>query len=317
MPRNRNDIDDALASLTDAKDAQDKIRFLTEELRRMRHRKPVAKISANQKQSTSDTFLRVIIPDSHGNLIDREAAGAFLSDLARLDPEQIIMLGDHLNCGGFLSQHLVMGYVAEIGESSFADDVEACNLFLDEIIRAAPRAKIKYMEGNHEVRIERWCVDQAARHGKDAQWLLDRIGPQAVLCLAERGIEYFRRGTVYDGLHVAGMIRLGGCLFTHGFSTAESAAAAHVKRAGRSIVYGHTHRSQTDIIVTAVEGELGGFSPGCLAKKVQFYDHNKPNNHTHGYGVQVVERDGSRFFHTQVPIIGGKSLLRGLSLKDA
>lgn len=92
---------------------------------------------------------RVIIPDSHGASIDPDAAAAFLADLKRLDPEQIVMLGDHLDCGGFLAAHHTLGFVAETS-LTYAQDVKACNLFLDAIQAAAPRARIDYLAGNHE-----------------------------------------------------------------------------------------------------------------------------------------------------------------------
>ncbi len=47
------------------------------------------------------------------------------------------MLGDHLECGGFLAQHHINHYVAQ-NEYSFEDDVEATNAFLDELAMRKP-----------------------------------------------------------------------------------------------------------------------------------------------------------------------------------
>ena len=72
------------------------------------------RLSLNGKRPTKDddTFCRVIIPDSHGCYIDEGAAAAMLADLAVIRPASIIMLGDHLDCGGFLAQHHTIGFVA-------------------------------------------------------------------------------------------------------------------------------------------------------------------------------------------------------------
>lgn len=312
--RTDSDLDAALSTLTDAKTAQEKLRAAFAEIDRLRHRKPVEVIDVKATPSKrSDDWKRVIIPDSHGNKISRPAAAAMLRDIKTINPDEIVMLGDHLDCGGFLAQHHVMGYVAEVNQTSYADDVEAANQFLDEIIKAAPGAKIHYLEGNHEARVEKWCVTQSLRHQKDAEFLRNLVGVEAVLKLGVRGIQYYRMCDRYDDLPVPGIIRLGQCLFTHGFSTASAAATAHARVAGTSIVYGHTHRHQSDILRTVSGGVFGAWCPGALAQIQNYYEHNQPNNHSHGYGLQIVANSG-RFLHLQIPILDGESLLSGLKL---
>jgi predicted phosphodiesterase len=208
-----------------------------------------------------------------------------------------------------------MGYVAEIGETSYEEDVEACNLFLDEIRRAAPGAEIIYLEGNHELRVERWCVTQSLRHQRDADFLRRLVGPEAVLRLADRGIQYVRMGERHNDLPVNGVIKRGQCLFTHGFSTAQAAATAHAKKAGMSIVYGHTHRHQSDLLRTIAGGVFGAWSPGCLAQLQSYYEHSNPNEHTHGYAIQIVDVDSGKFLHLNIPIVDGESMLPSISLK--
>lgn len=582
-----------------------------------------------------DDFVRVIIPDSHGDHIARHAAAAFLADCARLNPHEIVMLGDHLDCGGFLAQHHTMGYVAET-ETSYEADVMATNQFLDEIQKAAPRARIKYLEGNHEClspdtevlcrdgwrlitdvstddlvasmypdgtvrfdnpsglvrkpfdgelfvvessncamsvtpkhrllykkqsgaqaykeaetaftgpesrvkvfsagrssattdlditddelrltawlltdghvngrvgisqsktkgrdtvrellsrmglefteqvrqrditevcgrtlksilpqgafdllgesrrvaaklvgvsdwhykgryakrlppsfvdlsdrqfsvllesmmdgdgtrvgaayclygmyeplsdfqmlcalhgyragltqrnrggkpsywclnitkrstsvvrgenvqrvpysgdvyclvmpqtnfcirykgkvhftgncRVEKWCVTQALRNKRDSQFLLNAFGPEAVLGLKQRGIEYFRSSGRYDDLPVPGTIKLGECCFTHGIFFGQHAAQAHASRFGCSVVFGHIHRSQSVVLRTVGKGVIGAWSPGCLAQLQPLYAATRPTDWTHGYGVQIVARSG-KFLHLNIPIIDGESLL--------
>jgi predicted phosphodiesterase len=309
-----SDIDTALAALTDAKTSQAKIAACLAEIDRLRHRKPVEKLYTKPPAKVQTKQIRrVIIPDSHGNMIARHAAAAMLRDIKRIDPDEIIMLGDHLDCGGFLAQNQVLGFVAEAATTGFAEDVEACNQFLDQIILAAPGARIEYLEGNHCRRIERWCITQSLRHVADAEFLYSLIGPEAVLKLKERGINYYRQSVRYDGLPVEGVIQRGKCLFTHGWSTARAAATAHAQKAGMSIVYGHTHRSQSEIKRTVAGGVFCAWCPGCLSQLQSYYEHGDPNDHTHGYAIQLVEPSGN-FLHLQIPIIDGESLLHGVNL---
>lgn len=271
-------------------------------------REPI-RVSA-KKHNGKDDWIRVVIPDSHGEHISRPAAAAFLQDLKSLAPDEIVMLGDHLDCGGFLAQHHAMGFVAET-ETSYAGDVRATNDFLNEIQKASPSARMHYLQGNHELRVERWCVTQALRNTKDSQFLLDVFGPIAVLGLKERGISYYRSSERYHNLPIPGTIQLGTCTFTHGISCGTHATHDHATRFGISVVHGHTHRSQSSIIRTVGGGVIGAWSPGCLAQLQPLYQATSPTSWSHGYGLQVVSRSG-KFLHLNVPIIDGESLLNGL-----
>lgn len=269
---------------------------------------------AKPTKRRKDDWTRVIIPDSHGAHIARHAAAAFLADLKRLDPDEIVMLGDHLDCGGFLAQHQTMGFIAETN-TSYEADLEATNSFLDLIISNAPRARIHYIQGNHEARVEKWCVTASLRHSRDAKGLLDVFGPEARLKLKERGISYYLTNGRYHGLPVPGTIKLGRCAFTHGISFGRHATHDHAVRFGLSVVHGHTHRSQSAIIRTVGGGVVGAWCPGCLCQLQPLYMATSPSDWSHGIGIQVVAKSG-RFMHINCPIIDGQSLLFNLNLKE-
>lgn len=315
---NNRDIDNALDVLTDAKAAQKKIDYCLAELERVRHRKPVEKLYAKPPAAKpKDEIRRVIVPDSHGNRIARHAAAAMLRDIKMIDPDEIVLLGDHLDCGGFLAQHQVLGFVAEAAQTGFYEDVEAANQFLDLLIQAAPGATVHYICGNHEARIERWCVSESLRRATDAEFLYKLVGPQAVLRLKDRGVHFYERSVRYHDLPIEGTIQLGKCLFTHGWSTRQAAARRHAERAGMCVVHGHTHRSQSEVLRTVSGGVFAGWCPGSIAQLQQFYEHGDPNDHSHGYCLQLVSKGGG-FLHLNVPIIDGESHLRGLDFnRDA
>jgi hypothetical protein len=254
---------------------------------------------------TLKNITRVFIPDSHGEHIDLTARDAFLKDLKALDPDEVIWLGDHIDAGGTFSTHQ-RSYTNEMTES-YEDDTAACNLFLDLVSTAAPRASQKYLEGNHEAHVERWAAREFASK-KDADKMLAVFGPEAVLRLKARGIAYYRRSEHYMGLSIPGTIKLGKVFATHGICASSNAAATHVKRFGANVVFGHIHRSQSVVQRTVTSDAQGAWCPGTLAKLQPLYRHTAPTDWSHGYGVQFVASSGA-FLHVNVPIFKGKSAL--------
>lgn len=262
-----------------------------------------------RRRAAGDT-ITVVIPDTHGAKIARDAVAAMLADIEALDPQRIILLGDHVDCGGFLAMQHVMGYVAETSYS-YEDDIAEANAFLDSVRKAAPHAEIEYIEGNHERRVETWCVTQTLRHAKDAEGLRVHYAPEFRLHLKERGIPYYRQGIFYDSLPVPGVIRRGKCYFFHGISTSKHATAKTVDAIAGNCAFGHIHRSQTDIVRRIGTGVIGSWSPGCLCELQPLWQHTQPTTWTHGYGVQLSDANGD-FLHLNVPIINGKSLFSAL-----
>ncbi|HEY5811233.1 MAG TPA: metallophosphoesterase [Terrimicrobiaceae bacterium] len=288
--------------------------YLQDELHAARTARAVKPPKPAPKIKRTGDIVRVIIPDSHGSSKDDAAIAAFLADLKEINPDEVIMLGDHIDCGGFLAQHHTLGFVAET-EYSYEEDIIATDWFISQIQANAGNAKIEYIEGNHELRIERWAVTETLRNQRDAEMLRRAFAPQFVLKLKERGIPYFRQAEKYDGLPTPGTIKRGKCYFTHGFSTAKHAAAAHLARVGGNIVYGHTHRADTYVTTLVNVGTIGAYNPGALCRLQPMWMHTSPTGWTHGYGVQLVDRISGNFLHLNIPIAEGNSLLRPLLSK--
>lgn len=197
----------------EAREANAKARSLSSQLdatvaalARARKVKPVKFAPAPARKLAGDR-LRVIIPDTHGAHADSDAIAALLADVKALHPDEIILLGDHVDCGGFLAQHLTLGYVAETSYS-YEDDIAAANSFLNALQAAAPAASIDYLEGNHERRVETWCVTQTLRHNRDSEMLRRALAPEFLLDLSGRGIRYHRLSECHDDLNVPGVIKL-------------------------------------------------------------------------------------------------------------
>lgn len=253
---------------------------------------------------------RVIIPDFHGQHIDPRARAAFLAELRLIDPDEVVFLGDGLDCGGTFSTHQ-RSYNVELAESYDAD-CRAANSFIDDVMRAAPRAVWHYLEGNHEQHVERWA-SRTFNSKRDADKVLEAIGPEKVLRLKERGIQYYRMAEHYHGLSIPGTIKLGKCFFTHGISHGKGAAAVHLHRFNACVVFGHTHTPQSLHGRTVTSENQAAWCPGTLAKLQPKYFHSMPTNWAQGYGYQHVLPSGV-FLHMNVPIVletgtKGQSLL--------
>lgn len=283
----------------------------TAQIERMEKSKRAKIIAATppRKRDNGDV-VRVVIPDTHGAKIAKAAVASMLSDIAALNPQEVVLLGDHVDCGGHLAQHHVMGYVAETAYS-YEDDIAEANAFLDSLRNAAPSARIEYMEGNHERRVETWCITQTLRHQRDAEGLRRLYAPEFRLNLRERGIPYYRQGEYYDGLTIPGVIKRGLCYFFHGFNTAEHATSKTVEKIAGNCVFGHTHRAQSDLKRKTNVGVIGAWNPGCLCELQPLWQHTNPTEWTHGYGIQLVTASGS-FLHLNIPIIDGRSLFGAL-----
>jgi hypothetical protein len=247
-----------------------------------------------------------VIPDSHGNLIDIPARDACIRDLARIKPERIVMLGDHLDCGGTFNAHQ-RTYTKEMTET-YEDDVAATNEFLDLIRAAAPNARIHYLEGNHEQHCERFLARNFHAY-RDAEMLLSLVGPQAVLHLKEREVEYYRTAEFYDGISIPGTIRIGKMHYTHGISSGQNAAAVHLSRFGASVFFGHCHRSASVVSRTVTQDGIAAYNPGTLAKLQPVYMHSNPSGWSHGYGTVTTSMASGNFSAQLVPILNGISML--------
>ena len=255
--------------------------------------------------------IRVGVGDVHGSFIDWQAVGAFLGDMERLQPDEIILGGDLIDCGGFLAQHHTLGFVAQ-ADYTYEADIASGNDFLDRLQEACPNAVIYYLEGNHELRVEKWCVTQALRNKADADFLRRAVGIEQCLGLEKRGIQFFRSGEFYHGCRSRGTIKLGPtsipCYYTHGISCSVHAAAAHVRKFASNIVYFHTHRRDMYTINTVAKSGIGAYNPGCLCQFQPLYQTTRVDDWSHGYNLQMVAKSGL-FQSINVLIVDGKSLL--------
>lgn len=295
--------------------AQKLIDQQNEIIERLRHDK-IKPLPAVKKTVKGGCFLRAVISDTHGSACDTAAFAAMISDLESLQVQELVHLGDAIDCGGFLAQHHTWGYVAE---STYTyDDDEACaNQHFDAICKVAK--SVHYIEGNHERRIEKWCLTQALKEaqGKNVkrhfETLYSGYAVENALSLEKRGVKHYKQGQQYDGAAPA-TLKLGKAIFVHGHKCSKFATAAHAEKFSSNVFHGHTHRAQCYYFRNGMGHESVAWCHGCLCNKQPLWRHDDATNWTHGYGIQLVRPDGS-FLPIHVPIINGKSYLNELADK--
>jgi len=256
--------------------------------------------------ASKEDSIRVYAGDVHGMTMDRDAVRAFISDLKTLSPNEVVLGGDVVDCGGWLAKHQTLGYVANT-DYSYQEDIKAANWFLDAVQQAAPEATIHYVEGNHEDRVERWVVDQTMAHGRDSKMLLSHFSPRALLRLEDRNVFYYGRHDVHVNGLPPGWIKLGKMFFTHSLKYSKNAARAGVEAAAGNVTYFCTHREDTATIRYPQIGIVKAMNPGCLCRLQPIYQHSHPTTWSHGYGIHVIAKSGN-FLPVHVPIQNGKSL---------
>lgn len=292
-------------------DLENRVDELLENLENARKARGLRLPEKSRKRSKPKTFCRLVIADTHGTHADPGAISALMQDLEHIDVREIMMLGDHLECGGFLAQHYTLGYVAQIDESEYEDDIAATNDLLDNLHKLCPKSEMHMLEGNHEQRVERWCVEKAVQK-KSAEWLRRQICAESVLNLKKRGVNYYRMGEKHTGLQVRGTVKLGVSYYTHGVTARKHAAAGHLDKFAGCVFYGHTHRMDTHVTPFVSTGVVGAWCPGCLCTLNPRWKHNDPSAWTHGYILQIINKDDNTFQAVPVPINNGQSYLRNI-----
>ena len=270
-------------------------------------------IKVKKKRRNSNRFLiRIAAGDLHGADQDVAARNAFLSDVKSINPDQIVLLGDLVNCSGTFSKwHRV--HVSEFSYN-YENDIAAGNDFLDCLQSVAPNADIYALEGNHEYRIDKWA-SSSFEEKYLAELAIKTFGVQNALHLEQRGIHFFKSSECHMGLYKPGLIKLGKCYFIHGSRTGTHVSYKMLHDYGVNIVHGHNHREQSYTIRSAKDPALKASCPGCLCILQQYYNHEKPTDHTHGYTLQLEDRKTQWFFSSNIAIINGQSMFKFVNIK--
>lgn len=155
----------------------------------------------------------------------------------------------------------------------YVRDVNLLANLLKKIRSSAPKAKIVYLEGNHEERYRRIM----AKYPKPFPTGTFNLVRDATKGTGIR-VEWIPYGT-YDSFY-----RIGDCVFTHGTIYPDNHSKQYAQNhTPYKVVYGHLHDFQAFTIRTAHGGGKYAMTAGCLTHKLPAYKKGSPNKWVNGF----------------------------------
>lgn len=242
--------------------------------------------SRTRKDARRSRF--VYLPDSHGVFADPEAVACSLAFVRAHKPDLVVCGGDHVDFYQLSKfdkdPQRVLG---------LQDDLDAGQAFVAAVRKAAPKASMVYLQGNHEHRLTRWLWSKGAELLK-----LRGLNVPSLLHLSKYGCRYVEEG----------VLQVGALTFKHGDvvrSRSGYTATGELEREGTSGCSGHTHRIG-EVSKTNRGGTYKWVEAGCLCGLKPEYARGRVMDWQHGlaYGAFA----GSRFSLHTAHIIGGKTM---------
>ena len=236
-------------------------------------------------------FSDLHIPHHH-----RIAVDVMLRAAERLRPDVVVCLGDLLDCTPWSSYPPT----PRLPTTEYADDLRAAQAILDRVQRTCDR--LVMLEGNHEYRLDRWAA--VSTEGRGAYSML---APRIVLGRQQHRV-YIPYGAA-DGRypHYRLSPRV---IAVHGWTHARNAARIHLTMAqGRSIIYGHTHRTDITMVQDIWHpcNVLQARGAGCLCRPVPVYGTGRPVEWVNAFIVGYLGRRSETLY--TVPILGDRCIL--------
>lgn len=213
--------------------------------------------------------------------------------IASFKPTTTVLLGDILDCGMF-SQHSSSG-VEEVAHSYLQAEIAPANSLLAHCHKNTSK-RVVYLEGNHENRVSRWC---ATKGGAAAQALHEIAAPRVALDL--RGAEWIPHTGDQNTPTFARLHR--DLVAVHGWSYSKDAASKHLGMSrSLSILFGHTHRAQTEYGRDPwTKRPLQSRSGGCLCKLQPLYlTGGTPSQWIHGFIVGYLGKHSFTLYTLEV-----------------
>lgn len=193
---------------------------------------------------------------------------------AHYEIREVILGGDTMDCES-LSKYDKISETA-----SFSDEVYATNRFLRMLRENFPDAKITYIMGNHEERLEKYVR-------KNVPELADfkELTLPSFLDFDEVGVEFIdNRKRLTQGV---GPYRVQGWNVFHGHEFGicplTNPAKRYVDRAKVNMIVGHIHKTDSSVMTTFNRDLIRCYSVGTLAKLSP--DYMPINQWTQGFAI--------------------------------
>lgn len=300
---------------------------------------PAIKLPASSvKPKKATTFKNdVIVPDMQigyytgrdGSLEpthDEKAIQVALAIIKDVQPERVVCVGDNLDLPE-MGKYLTTPAYQRTTQAA----IDRATTFCAEIRAAAPFAKVIWLAGNHEERMPKYLLMNAAaayglRKGNTPEsWPVLSV---PYLCRMDEFAVEYRPGYPASDFWINEKLRV-----IHGDRVKSSGSTAHVylNNEKTSVIYGHIHRIETAYKTREdFDGPrtIMAASPGCLARidgaipstkggvDLDGRPLTRHENWQQGLGVVTYEDEGQhRFTYNVTPIYNGWALHNGKEYK--
>ncbi len=258
---------------------------------------------------------------------DEKAIQIAIAMIKDVQPERIVCVGDNLDLPE-MGKYLTTPAYQRTTQAA----IDRATTFCAEIRAAAPHAKIVWLAGNHEERMPKYLLMNAAaayglRKGNTPNsWPVLSV---PYLCrMDEFNVEY-RPGYPASDFWINEKLRV-----IHGDRVKSSGSTAHVylNNEKTSVIYGHIHRIETAYKTREdFDGPrtIMAASPGCLARidgaipstkggvDLDGRPLTRHENWQQGLGIVTYEDEGQhRFTYNVIPIYNGWALYNGKEYKS-
>lgn len=258
----------------------------------------MSKVTVTRKSTSKAPFTKqlrpyLFIPDTHVPYEDKKAWTLMMKVAASIKPHGIIIGGD------FADFYSVSSHSKNPNRVSILDtEVQAVNEKLTELDALGATDK-RYIEGNHEWRLERYLADRAPA-------LFNVTGVRDLFKLKERGWSF---------IPYKGYTKLGKIYLSHDMGIAgQNAHRRHMAAFQGNTINNHTHRMEMSICGSLDGGVHGGWSFGWLGDRDAadyMYKVNALRDWVLGFGIGY-HHPATDFVYVQpVPIIEYTAVVGG------
>jgi predicted phosphodiesterase len=229
----------------------------------------------------------VVVPDLHCPYEDKKSVKAVLNYIKDQKPDRVVFIGDAID------MYSVSRFDRNPKRANRLQyELDRTIGVLEQFRLAAPKAKMTYIEGNHEDRMKRYLWKHPELHD------LRCLELSELLDLDRLDIGYVNEWYWKDTL-----------LVTHGKRVNKYAARAELDDHGVSGVSGHTHKVQshckTDYKGVKVWHSIGHLCDAAQAEYVSNPDWQQ------ALGILHLARKGKRFYAEVIPIVDHKFVYGG------
>lgn len=218
----------------------------------------------------------VLLPDIHypeHSVKCMDLVKKFIKDFK---PDEIIYQGDNLDMA--VISHWNKDKKRKVELKRLREDYEGFNKeILRPIERLAPKAKMIWLEGNHENWIEQYIDKNPEVEGM--------IEPEICLDLIKRKYKIIPFNEVY---------RIGKMNVIHGYYTNRYHAAKTLDVFGENVCYAHIHALQAHSKVQPMDSKnfTAAYGLPCLCDLKPDYMKNRPSAWINGFGVMYLLPNG-------------------------